>query len=72
MRLQKLTGGCTCDRLRLKGQVKVIGWNPNARVVYIGLHHRIVVRFETLTGHERDFDCDELEPICPLEELAKL
>jgi hypothetical protein len=53
--------------------VKVIGWTPNARVVAFGHDsHVVTVRYETSALRERDYDCYMIEPICPLEELAKL
>jgi hypothetical protein len=64
---------CCCDRLRINGLVKVIGWTPNAKVVTFGREsHVVTVRYETSTLRERDYDCYMIEPICPLEELAKL
>jgi len=63
---------CNCDRLRVNGPVKVRGWTPNAKVANLNRLCVVTVLFETSTIRQRDVDCYLVEPICPLEELAKI
>jgi hypothetical protein len=60
-----------CAPLKPGTLVHVKGWSPYARVVSL-LKHRVTVRYETVTAHEIQRLCYQLEAIPVLDQLAEL